>query len=282
MEFGSICFPRETRVGLLFARLKLKKTLFVAARPGRFPDQTKPKMLLPSHPGSIELTGVLKAPPKKTSKKRKRKEAALSAYTPEPRRRDDKQRHWAITQITPEDAEPVRITMEMVAELMPEFKVLECHTCVDPLRNVHTHVYGKIRRSFKQMQTFADNTNAKYLHASSIEVLECKIRGKVLVAANVHPVKWLFSHYTAMANGKSHTFHGQVDPASTFCIGASKEHANQYMLPTARKPTKDITKAFMKQRIPELEEENARLKEENITLAANTSRQQSVAGNADE
>ena len=253
-------------------------------QPGPVGFQIKPsrKMLLPSHPGSIELTGALKPPPKKTSKKRKRKEAALSAYTPEPRRRDDKQRHWAITQITPEDAEPVRITMEMVAELTPEFKVLECHTCVDPLRNVHTHVYGKIRRSFKQMQTFADNANAKYLHASSIDVLECKIRGKVLVAANVHPVKWLFSHYTAMVNSRSHTFQGPVDPASTFCIGASKEHDNQYMLPTARKPTKDITKAFMKQRIAELEEENARLKEENITLAAKISRQQSVAGNADE
>jgi hypothetical protein len=124
---------------------------------------------------------------------------------PQPKWRD-RQKNWVVWHTAPDGTQPIRLTLEIIHELMPDFKACECHTAVVGA-NAYAFVYGKKRQYRSHVAKFAHKASEKYLHAESIHVEACRVdtRGQVITAGSL-PMRKLLDQYDEMQRGKNHTF----------------------------------------------------------------------------
>ena len=235
-------------------------------------------MLLPSHPGPISGY-TLPAAPAKQKKKRKRRETPLEHAVPfdtDPKIERKKQRHWVVT-----SDGSVRITLEMVQELIPKAKAIECHSVVEG-NCVFTYIHCQKQIHESQIKIFANNVNEKYLHADTIAYDGCNTKSMLLISTGTLALKWLFHHFNqlflrlkAEQEGvepstiiSNETFHActdgvaEIKPDSPFWKGAVKDYKYRTDSSAPQKlksPRKTWNAAEYRAHIAKLEEWNKKL-----------------------
>ena len=197
-------------------------------------------------------------------------------FDTDPKIERKKQRHWVVT-----SDGSVRITLEMVRELMPKAKAIECHSVAQE-NHIFTYVHCLQQIHESQMREFVIKVNDQHLHAETVAFDGCKTVSRLLVSTGVEPLKWLFNHFNdqrrelkAEMQGvepsmiiSTETFHvctdgiAEIKPESPFWNGAVKDYKYRQDDPSPPKlkgPRKTWNEKDYRKHIAKLEEWNKKL-----------------------